>query len=147
MLATLANPASVFNWPSHGGWLTVEKPCGLRRHLPLAGRQVAPRVDLRANFIDDRCEVVRLFLRRKAFAFVEVQLLLTAPAPLFRLRDRCDELGPPPSVDQVSGGLTRFVELPMLTRILVRRVDDRPVEERVRHSLVFLPPAQPASEF
>ena len=90
-----------------------------------------------ANFIDDRCEVVRLLLRREAFAFVEVQFLLTAPTPLFRLRDRCDELGPPPSVDQVSGGLTRFVELPMLMRVLVRRVDDGPVEERVGHSLVF----------
>jgi hypothetical protein len=33
--------------------------------------------------------------------------------------------------------LTRFVELPMLTRVLVRRVDDRPVEERVGHSLWF----------
>ena len=76
---------------------------------------------------------VRLLLRREAFAFVEVQFLLTAPKPLFRLRDRCDELGPPPFVDQVSGGLTRFVELPMLMRVLVRRVDDRPVEERVRH--------------
>ena len=94
-------------------------------------------VDLRANFIDDRCQVVRLFLRRKAFAFVEVQLLLTAPAPLFRFRDRCDELCPPPSVEQVSGGLTRFVELPMLMRVLVRRVDDGPVEERVGHSLWF----------
>ena len=116
----------------------LQESCRLRRHLPLAGRQIAPRVDLRADFIDDRCEVVRLLLRRKAFAFVEVQLLLTAPAPLFRLRDRCDELGPTSPVEQVPGGLTRLVELPMLTRILVRRVDDGPVEERVRHSLMVV---------
>ena len=82
-------------------------------------------------------EVVRLLLRRKASALVEVQLLLTAPAPLLRLRDRGDELGPAPPVDQVSGRLTRLVELPVLTRVLVRRVDDRAVEERVGHSLWF----------
>src|SRR6266581_5474685 len=79
----------------------VEEPCGLWRHLPLALGQIAPGVDLPANFIDDRGEVVRLLLGRKAFALVEVQLLLMTTASLFRLRDRRDELGPPPSVDQV----------------------------------------------
>src|SRR5206468_1814551 len=70
----------------------LEEPCGLRRHLPLAGRQAAPRVNLPAHFVDDGREVVRLLLRRKAPALVEVQFLLPASAPLFRLRDRRDEL-------------------------------------------------------
>src|SRR6266849_5638509 len=63
----------------------LEQSCRLGCDLPLAYRQIAPRVYLRANFIDDRCEVVRLLLRRKALAFVEVKFLLTAAAPLLRL--------------------------------------------------------------
>src|SRR6266545_4200278 len=76
----------------------VEESCRFRSYLPLACRQIAPRVDLPTNFIDDRREVVRLLLRRKALALVEVELLLTAPAPLFGLRDRRDELSAASSV-------------------------------------------------
>ena len=82
-------------------------------------------------------EVVRLLLRRKAFALVEVQLLLTAPAALFRLGDGCDELRATSPVEQVPGGQPTLVEFPMLAGILVRRVDDWAVEERVRHSLML----------
>ena len=109
----------------------LEKSRRLRRHLPLAGRQVAPRVDLPAHLVDDRREVVGLLLRRKALALVEVQFLLTAPTPLLGLRNRRDEFGAAASLEQVTSGLARLVELPMLMRVLVRRVDDGPVEERV----------------
>src|SRR5437899_1791630 len=63
----------------------LEQSCRLGRDLPLACRQIAPCVDLRANLIDDRREVVRLLLRRKALALVKVKFLLTAPTALLRL--------------------------------------------------------------
>ena len=79
--------------------------------------QVAPPFDLTAHLVDDRRRVVRLRLVERPLPSSRFLLLLTAAAPLLRLRNRRDELGPPPSVDQVSGGLTRFVELPMLMRV------------------------------
>lgn len=63
----------------------LEQACGLWRHLPLAGRQSTPGVDLVADLVDDRGQVVSLTLRRQSLAFVEHQLLLAAPAPLLRL--------------------------------------------------------------
>ena len=121
----------------------VQESCGLRRHLPLASRQIAPGVDLRANFVDDRGEVVCLLLGRQAFAFIEVKLLLAAPAPLLRLGYGRDELSPATPVDQMPGRLPRLVEFPMLMRVLVRRIDDRMVEKWVRHSIVGKVTARP----
>ena len=79
----------------------LEEPRGLRRDLPLAGSGSSRQASTCcANFVDDRGGVVLLLLRRKALALVEHELLLTAAPPLLRLRDRRDELGPPPRVDE-----------------------------------------------
>src|SRR5690606_33997020 len=102
----------------------LEEPRRLRRDLPLGEREVAPRVHLAANLVDDRRQVVRLRLRREAEALVEDQfLLLFLTSPLLGLRNRSYEFSPTTLVDQVSGRLTRRIEFPVLAGVLVRRVD------------------------
>ena len=72
----------------------LEQSSRLRRHLPLAGRQMAPGIDLAADLVDDGRQVVGLLLRRQAASLVEDQfLLLRASPPLLRLGDGGDELG------------------------------------------------------
>ena len=86
------------------------------------------------------------FFGREALALVEDQLLLHGcRCRFFGFGIGVMNSAPAPSVDQVSGRLTRLVELPVLTRVLVRRVEDRVVEERVGHSLWFWASAQPSS--
>jgi hypothetical protein len=113
----------------------LEEPRGFGSYLPLAGGEGAPRIDVAADLVDDRRQVVGLLLRRQAAALVEDQLLLfRAASSLLRLGDGGDELGAAPPVDQVPGRLARLVELPVLAGVLVGGVDDRAFEERVRHA-------------
>lgn len=59
----------------------LEEARGFRRDLPIAGiGKGAPAVDMPAELINDGGRVVLLGLRRKAFALVEDDVLLLAPA-------------------------------------------------------------------
>src|SRR5690606_4117488 len=112
----------------------LEKPRRLGGYTPLALGQAAPRVYRAADLIDDRRELVLLLLGRKALAFVEAQLRLRSSAcPLFRLRDRRDERNLAALLDDPLGRLTVLVELPVAARVLVWRIQDGLVEERVGH--------------
>src|SRR5207249_3957837 len=85
-----------------------------------------------------------LLLRSQAAPFVENQLLLLgAGLTLFRLGNGGDELRSASPVDQVTGWLARFVELPVLMGILIGGVDDWAFEKRIRHTLRFRVSTQP----
>ena len=49
----------------------LQQPRGFGRDLPRWGRATIAMVDVLAHPIDDRREVVLLFLGRKPFAFIE----------------------------------------------------------------------------
>ena len=70
-------------------------------------RDAAPRIDVLAQFIDDRGGVVLLRLCRKPFALVKHEpVLLWGCLAFFRLGDRCNELGAAPLVDYLLGRLS-----------------------------------------
>ena len=117
----------------------LEQPGGFRRHLPLVGiGQGPPRVHMSPDLVDDRGRVVLLLLGREALPFVEDKAL-SAPQllALLRLRDRRDELGTAPGVDDLLGGLAGLVQLPVPRRVLVGGVQDRLVEERIGHAAPY----------
>jgi len=116
----------------------LEEAGSLGRHAPLARiRQRPPAVHEHAEVADDRRGVVLLRRSRQPFALVGDHLELLARAPaLARLRDRGDELGPAPALDDGIGRLPAFVELPVPPRVLVRGVEDRSFEERLDHVLL-----------
>ena len=62
--------------------------------------------------------------------------LAAACAPLLRLRNRRDQVRPAPAVDDAIGRLPVGVELPVPAGKRVRRVEDRALEELLRHELV-----------
>ena len=115
----------------------LQQARGLGRDLPLAGiRQRAPVIDVAAHLVDDRRRVVLLFGRREALALVEDHLLLgDCRLALLRLRDRRDELGPAPALDDLLRRLAVVIEFPVPLGILVGRVQDRVVEEGIGHWL------------
>src|SRR5690606_9944184 len=110
----------------------LQQARSLGRDFPVSrGFQCAPAVDLGAHAVDDRRVVL---LRLRGEAFVEEQCALLRGALLFsRSRDRRDELGAAAALDDSLRRLSRFVELPMTLRILVRRVEDGPLEEGFGH--------------
>ena len=104
---------------------------GDRRDLPLLGvGERPPVVDLLAQVVDDRRGVVFLRLRREAVAGVEDEARLLALAALvLRLRDRRDQLGLPPALDDPVGRQAVGVELPVRPGLDVRGVQDGLLEE------------------
>src|SRR5690606_14542475 len=97
--------------------------------------EVPPDLDLAAKLVDHArgCLVLLLFAR-EPFAFVEDEgPLLRFALALPRLRDRRHELRAPPRGKDLLGGLSLLVELPMPGRLLVRRIENRPFEERIGH--------------
>jgi hypothetical protein len=111
----------------------LEQARGLRAHLPLARRELAPGVHVLAHLVDDPGLVVLLLLGREPLAFVEDHLgLLRAALALLRPGNRSDERHAPALVEDAVGRLPVRVQLPVDGRVLVRRVQDGPFEER-RH--------------
>ena len=112
----------------------LEKPLGLGRDTPLAGRQSAPGVHVAANLIDDRIGIIPLLLRGDSLALIEDHLVLIRRAfALLRFRDGSDKLRRPPFGDFSLGRLSVLVEFPVLLRALVGRVQDGVIEEGVGH--------------
>ena len=87
-----------------------------------------------AQLVDDRVRVVLLLGGRDARPLVEHQPLLPrASLVLLRFGDGCDELGRATRLDDLPGGLSLRVELPVARGALVGGVEDRPLEEAVVH--------------
>ena len=74
-----------------------------------------------------------------------LQLRTLLGLPLLRLGNRRDEGGGPPIPEDLVRGLPGRVQLPMLRRILVRRVQDRPLEEPINRGGVLRPGAVASS--
>ena len=115
----------------------LQQTCRLRRYPPLLLRQHPPLVDLIADTVDQCGVVVLLLFGRESLPLVEDNLLLSIP-PLPRLRNRCDELRPPSSLDNFLRRLARLVQLPVAGRVEVRRIENRLFEESVRHRILGL---------
>jgi len=93
-------------------------------------------VHLSTDFADVGGGVVLLLLGGKANALIEDDLLLLArPFALLRLGYRGDEVRATTGFGDLLCRLTFGVQLPMPLRAFIWRVEDRMIEERVRHSL------------
>jgi hypothetical protein len=108
----------------------LEQPGCLGRDQPI-GRvpEGSPEVKLLAQLVEDRRRVVLLPCVGEAPSLIEDQLAIGELA-LLRLGDRCDELRPPPLLDNPVGWLSTLVEFPVAPRKLIGRIEDRPVEKR-----------------
>ncbi len=112
----------------------LEKPLGLRCHLPQAGREIPPDAYEAANLIDGGIGIIALFFGGEALAFVEEHfILILGSLALLGLWNGRDELGAPASFDDFLGRLPVWSQFPMARRPLVRGVDDWVIEERVGH--------------
>ena len=87
-----------------------------------------------AQFVDDRRRIVFLLGGRDARPLVEHQPFLSCtPLVLLRLGDGSDELGGATRLDDLPGGLSLRVELPVTRGIRIGGIEDRPFEEAVVH--------------
>ena len=114
----------------------LEEALGIGRDFPIVGiREAPPLIHVVAEFIDDsRSRVVLLLLGGESLAFVEDQFCLGRLClALPRLGDRRDELGAAAALDNPLGRLAVFIELPILSRVLIGRVENRPLEELIIH--------------
>jgi len=105
-----------------------------------------------AEFVDDgRGLLVLLLLGGEPLAFVENQVLLIAlPFAFPWFRNGRDELGLAPGFDDLLRRLALVIKLPVALRVLIGRVENRPLEELVFHiwrparRLLASPLGQPA---
>ena len=113
----------------------LEQASGFGRDAPVVGiSKVSPLVDLAANLIHHRRDVVLLLLGGKPLALVEDELLLIlGRPPLLGLWDGGDELRAAPVLDDLLGRLALVIELPVLRRVLVGGVEYGLFEEAVLH--------------
>jgi hypothetical protein len=94
-----------------------------------------------AHLVDDRGRVVLLLGGRESLSLVEHHLRLLGLA-LLGFGDRGDELGAAAAFDEDPSRLARPVQLPVAARVVVRRVEYRPLEKRVRHeAALYVEPA------
>ena len=63
-----------------------------------------------------------------------LMLLMRKTLALFRLGDGRDEFSPATRRDNLLGRLARFIQLPMLTGVVIGRVEDGFFEKEVAHS-------------
>ena len=102
----------------------LQQPCGLRRHPPLLGRQPAPSVELSPQGVDVGVEVVALPVAADfGRSPVEHHLCLLPPLSA-RFGHRRDERRGPAAADALVGRMSAVVQLPVLARPLVGRVQD-----------------------
>ncbi len=113
-----------------------QEPSRFRRDEPLLRvTQVSPRLDVGPELVDDRGGVVLLLVRREVVAGVEGHRhLVRRFATLLGLRNRRDQLGPTPGLNEAVGRLPFSVKLPVPTRVAIRRIQDRPFEKLIRQS-------------
>ena len=111
----------------------LQEPGGLGRDLPATGiGNQAPGVHPLPQTGNDGHRVVLLCLTGQALAFVEDHPALSRA--LARSGDRRDEFGGPAALADAVGRLPFLVELPVTSRALVRRIQNRLTEEVAHHS-------------
>ena len=115
----------------------LEQTSGLGRDAPVVGvAQLSPLVDLTANLIHHRRDVVLLLLRGQPLALIDDECLLMLIRPsLPGLWDGGDELRAAPVLDDLLGRLTLIIELPVLSRVVVGGVEYGLFEEAIHHEL------------
>ena len=118
-----------------------QQTSGFWSYSPLAGvRQGSPLVDLPAHSIDDCLEVVLLVFSSQLPCFlIEHQrgLLLGSSPSSPGLGDRCDEVGWPACLDNLLGWLSVCIQFPMTLGVLVGRVEDRSLEEKITQNVAL----------
>ena len=121
----------------------LQQPRRFGRDQPIVRiRQAAPIPDGGADLVDDRSRIVFLLGGREPGTGVEAQFGLLPIAALFlRFRDRRDQVGMAPSLNDAVGRLA-VDEFPMARRVGIGRVQNRPLEELVGHS-PFVPLIEP----
>jgi len=113
----------------------LEQARRLGRDVPVVRvRQTPPGVDTLANRLDECVLLVLLGRSRQALAFVEDEagLLLV----LLRLRNRGDEFGVTPRLDDPLRRLSILIQLPVAGGIGVGGIENGVFEERVRCHLL-----------
>jgi hypothetical protein len=113
----------------------LKQPLRLRRDLSLARvGEIPPRIHVSTHLVDDRGRIILLFLRGNAFPFVKDHLVLRIRAfAFFGLRNRRDELRLSAKLFNLLRRLPVIVQLPVLPRALVGRIQDGVVEKRIGH--------------
>lgn len=108
----------------------------LGRNMPLVRiGQLAPAVHVGPNLIDDRGRIIFLLGGRQRVAAVEDHLgLVFGPPALPGLGNRRDQLRAPARFHNPVGRLAVCIQLPVPARVLVRRIENRTLEERVGHA-------------
>ena len=87
-----------------------------------------------AHFVDDRCGIVLLLFGRKSLAFIENErILLGGLFPFFWLRDRRDEFGAAPDLEDFLRRLPARIQLPVSCRTLIRGIQNWMIEKWIRH--------------
>lgn len=100
--------------------------------LPLGFWQGAPLGDVAADFVDNRRGIILLFLGGKASPLIEYYFLLSRRVlVLLRLGDWREKVRAPALFKDALSRLPLAIQLPMLLRALIRRIQDRVVKERV----------------
>ena len=111
-----------------------EQALRLRSDVPLRGvRLIAPLRDVVANLVDDHVRGVDLVGGGEPLSLIERELLLPGSLALLRLRDRSQKGRTPPRRLNLVGWLALGIQLPVASRTLVRRVQNRLLEELVLH--------------
>ena len=117
----------------------MQQAGGLRRNPPPGTGQPAPLVHAVTHALDHPHQLVLLtVLVRRAAGIIHTQLALSR-ALLAGGGNRRDERYGTPTVDYMVGGLPVLVQFPVPRRVLVRRIQDRLFEERLRHAVIVIP--------
>ena len=110
----------------------LEQSCGFWGHAPIVGiGNGPPFVHLGTNAVDDARVVLLLFCGDIA-ANVQFGLVVFGFA-LFGLGDGRDEFSLTTRFDNLLGGLPRFIQLPVLTGVVIGRVEEGFFKEEVAH--------------
>ena len=119
-----------------------EQAGGFRRDAPLVGRQVAPPVDLPAYAIDNILQVLLVAGFQLPRRLVERQrrLFFRDALAFSGLGDGRNEIGGPAMLDDFLGRLSRYVQFPMAIGPLVRRIEDRLLEEKIAQNVALPKP-------
>jgi hypothetical protein len=113
----------------------LEQARRFRRDLPVVRiRPASPLVYMLPELVDDRRGIVLLLFGREPSAFIKndfplCRLRLAFPG----LRNRGNEFRAPAASDDSLCGLALIVELPMLSRVFIGRVQDGPFKKWISH--------------
>ena len=117
----------------------LQQPCRLGGHPPVCGvGDAAPLVYFGTHAVDERGDVVLLFLSREPLPLVEHQRRLPAgPFLLAWPGNGADEFRLAAIVDDALSRLPLLIQLPMTLRIRIRGIENGFFKERVLHGYLW----------